>query len=98
MAHVSDSFSAQQGTWAREQFRAFLLLQINRHERIRAQMFPIDVRLLNAEEGIAEFNALLTGGRGLLPEEGRLYHFETVWRQVDGEWQLLEVDWRPVGG
>ena len=65
---------------------------------MRAQLFPISVRLLNAEEAIAEFNALLTGGRGLFPKQGRLVHFETVWRLVDGEWQLLAADWKRAGG
>ena len=97
MSHVHESFTAQQGSLPRERFRGYLLLQLNRHERIRAQLFPIEVHLFNAEEAVAEFNALMTGGRGLFPEQGRLIHFETVWRLNDGDWQLLAANWKRAG-
>ena len=97
MAHVHDDFRGQGGALTREDFRGWLLLQLNRHQRMRAQRFPAEVRLLNAEEAVAEFNVLVTGGRGLLPEEGRLLAVSTVWRRDGDDWLLLEADWTPVG-
>ncbi len=96
MAHVHDEFRGQGGALTREDFRAWLLLQLNRHQRMRAQRFPAEVRLLNAEEAVAEFNVLVTGGRGLLPEEGQLLAVETIWRRDGDDWLLLEADWTPV--
>lgn len=96
MTHVHDEFSGQGGALTREDFHAWLLLQLNRHQRMRAQRFPAEVRLLNAEEAVAEFNVLVTGGRGLLPEEGQLLSVETVWRRDGDDWLLLEADWAPV--
>lgn len=43
-----------------------------------------------------QFTAALTGGSGgLLPESGQIYEVETGWRLDDGEWRLIQADWKP---
>ena len=91
MQMVHREFQGQGGGMTRDEFRRFMIFQMSQHRRLRAQLFPIEVRMPNAEEGVAEFNALITGGSGWLPEEGRLFRIETVWRDEGGDWLLVRI-------
>jgi hypothetical protein len=44
----------------------------------------------------ADFSGLITGGRGLLPERGQMFNFETSWLMIDGQWQLVSAVWEPI--
>lgn len=67
-----------------------------RHRDIDAKLGPVSVELRGQGDAIARFSVLATGGSGgLLPESGQLYQVETGWRQVDGEWRLLNAGWTP---
>lgn len=43
----------------------------------------------------AQFTALVTGGKGLIPSQGALYDLDTDWRLEDGEWRLVYAHWQP---
>ena len=43
MGFIADDFSGQDGSLDRDRFRGFLLTQMNRHTKIRSQLFPITV-------------------------------------------------------
>ncbi|MCG6873384.1 MAG: hypothetical protein LJE84_13955 [Gammaproteobacteria bacterium] len=44
-------------------------------------------------------HVLLFGGfRELLPENGRLYSFDTHWRLEDGEWRMSYAEWESLLG
>ena len=96
MAGVADDFTAQQGSLSRDEFRALLIIQWNRYRRLSAQLGPISVHLTSDTEAQARFQALITGGQGLIPENGQLYDIRTRWRKVDGDWLLAGADWKPV--
>lgn len=96
MEFVAADFSGQGGAVSRDQARRLLLIQLNRHERLQAQLFPILVREVSATEATASFRALVTGGPGWIPESGQVYDFETHWRQVDGDWLVHAASWDPV--
>lgn len=96
MDRVDEAFSGQQGTLMRLEFERFMVLQWNRNQRLYAQLFPISVRAEGPDRASARFKALVTGGRGLLPERGELFQVETTFRRTDGEWLLLSADWVPV--
>ena len=67
-----------------------------RHRDIAASIGPVSVDMRGETEAIARFSVLATGGSGgLLPDSGQVYHFETGWRVVDGEWKLLNARWTP---
>jgi len=93
---VAGEFSGQLGVMSKEEFNRFMIMQWNRNNKLHAQLFPISVRSLGPGMAAADFNGLITGGRGLLPERGQLFHFETTWLEDDGEWLLVTANWEPV--
>ena len=100
MKHVAEDFTGQKGQLDRQQLRALVIYQLNRHQRLHAQLFPISVNETGEETGeetaSAKFRALITGGPGWIPDQGQLYDFETLWRYEDGEWKLSSANWNPV--
>jgi hypothetical protein len=96
MGYVADSFGAQHGTMDRREFHRFMIFQINQNRRLRAQLFPIFVKETAEGMASAHFRVLVTGGAGLLPENGQLFEAATHWLQDDGDWLLLRADWEAV--
>jgi len=96
MDMVAGEFDAQLGTLTRDEFRRFMVMQWNEHNRLRAQLFPIAVRELGEGMAAADFNALITGGRGLLPDSGELFSIRTRWIRIDGDWLLAAAEWEPA--
>jgi len=94
--HVSEDFSGQKGQLDRQQLQSLFIYQLNRHQRLNAQLFPINVTETGEETASANFRALITGGPGWIPDQGQLYDFETLWRSEDGEWKLIGANWNPV--
>ncbi len=67
-----------------------------RYRDIGAKIGPVDVELRGDADAIARFSVLATGGSGgLLPDSGQVFDVETGWRLVDGEWRLLNANWKP---
>jgi hypothetical protein len=96
MDHVADGFEAQEGRMTRDDFRRFLFLQFNQQRRIRAQLFPITVEAQGPNLAEASFNVLVTGGAGLIPDEGQLFSVQTAWVLEGGDWLLWRADWTPI--
>lgn len=94
--HVSEDFSGQNGQLNRQQLMGLVIYQLNRHQRLHAQLFPISVNETGEETASANFRALITGGPGWIPDQGQLYDFETLWRYQGGEWKLTSANWVPV--
>ena len=94
--HVSEDFSGQNGQLNRQQLMGLVIYQLNRHQRLHAQLFPISVNETGEQTASANFRALITGGRGWIPDQGQVYDFETLWRYQDGEWKLTNANWNPV--
>jgi hypothetical protein len=96
MEHFAEDFSGQQEVMTREQVRAMILFQLNRHQRLQVQLFPIRVKETGSNSASASFTALVTGGPNWIPENGQLYDFETRWILVDNEWLLQSANWKPA--
>lgn len=96
MKHIADDFKGQNGAMTRDQARALVIFQLNRYERLQAQLFPIRVSSENADTASASFRALVTGGPNWIPDSGQMYNFQTRWRLVDDEWLLQSANWTPV--
>ena len=96
MEYVSDDFSGQHGVMDRERLRAYVVLQLNRYQRLQGRLFPIDVEDLGDGLATAWFRALVTGGANWIPENGQMFEFETHWRLEDGDWRLTAANWEPV--
>jgi len=96
MEHVAASFSGQDEAMTKDQLNAFVLYQLHRHQRLHAQLFPIQVIDFGSEEAEARFRVLVTGGAGWLPESGRVYEINTRWQRQNDEWLLTGASWKPV--
>lgn len=96
MNHVADGFNGQNGQVNRDELRGLVMYQLNKYQRLSAQLFPI--RVTETGEGLAsaKFRALITGGAQWLPENGQIYDFDTHWSKASGEWMLVKANWTPV--
>ncbi len=97
MDAVAEGFQAQGGAMTREDFSRYLLLQMSERRRVQAQLFPVTIELNGPNHAEARFKALLTGGEGLIPDEGRVLDIETEWVLENGEWLLWRARWRAAG-
>ena len=75
MEHIAEDFTGQGGAVTRYQARAMFIYQLNRHERLQAQLFPIHVTESSENTAIAVFRALVTGGPNWIPESGQVFDF-----------------------
>lgn len=96
MRHIAEDFHGQGGQMNREQLRAYVLLQFRRYKNLSARLLPITVQEVSPQEATADFRALVTGGPGLIPEDGQLYQFNTHWRLEGDEWLLAAAWWEPA--
>lgn len=93
-APVAEDFAAGEGM-DRQRFRAFVALSMLRQQAVGASVGPLDVQLLG-DRARVDFNLLLTGGPGVLPERANAYRVQTGWRLLDGEWRLISATWKPA--
>lgn len=96
MEYLTPDFRGRDGTLTRDQVQAMVVFRLNRHKRLQAQLFPIQVLTRAGGEAEARFRALVTGGPKWLPESGQVFDFVTRWRLMDGQWLLYAADWDPV--
>jgi len=96
MSHVAEDFNGQNGLLNREELQRFVILQLNRHQRLHAQLMPIHVSETGDGMAAASFKALITGGPNWIPDSGQIYEFETQWIKLDDEWLLQSASWTPT--
>jgi hypothetical protein len=96
MSHVAEDFDGQNGLLNRDELQRFVILQLNQHQRLHAQLMPIRVSETGDDTASASFRALITGGPNWIPDSGQIYDFETGWIKLDGEWLLLSATWTPT--
>jgi hypothetical protein len=95
MQRVAEDFSGQNGVMNKQQVNAIVLYQLHRNQRVHAQLLPVHVTSDSPDLAEAKFSALVTGGPGLLPDQGQKFEFHTFWQRRDGEWKLVKADWDP---
>ena len=98
LAPLADDFTGV--TWNMDERAARLLLlrELRAREQLRARVFDIDVELRGESRAVANFQVVLTGGSGLIPETGRWYRVESGWRLDGNDWKLVSAEWEPVAG
>lgn len=96
VAPLAEDFGAE--TWNLDPRGVRLLLQreMRAHDRLRARLVDVSVQMHGTDRAIADFNAILTGGSGLIPHRGGWYQVRTGWRHDDGEWMLISASWEEV--
>ncbi|MGY6587259.1 MAG: hypothetical protein ACXIUB_03120 [Wenzhouxiangella sp.] len=96
MAPLADDFGTE--TWNMDPRAVRLLIQreLRASNRLRARVFDIDVVVHDNQRATVEFQAVLTGGSGLIPDRRGWYRFRTGWRKEDDEWLLISAAWEEV--
>ena len=64
-----------------------------RYRDVGLTLGPLDIEV-RGQHATVRFTAALTGARMFL-DSGQVYDVETGWRLGDGEWQLVNANWRP---
>ena len=54
----------------------------------------VELNKHNTQLASLESTALVTGGRGLIPEDGRLYKITSEWRLYDEQWKITKLSWK----
>lgn len=98
MAPLAEDFSAETWDLDRRAVQLLLLRELRSHERIRARIFDIEVELFAEQRANAQFQVVLTGGRGLVPEQGSWYRVHTGWRHDGSDWELIAARWERLAG
>lgn len=96
MAPVADDFLAADGRIDRRALGLLARRERLAREAVRVRRVDTRVDLVTDQRAVAVFNALATGGSGLLPDEGRLWRVETGWRLDSGRWRMISARWDPV--
>lgn len=65
-----------------------------RYGDVGVSVGPLDVQV-EEQHATVSFTAALTGGTGMLPDSGQVHDVETGWRLENGEWQLVNANWKP---
>jgi len=56
---------------------------------------PLTVEMSAGRARVA-FNAVLSGGQGLLPDQAQAYQVDSSWRLDGGDWRMIALQWQPV--
>ncbi len=52
---------------------------------------------VSGEKALAEVNAIITEGRGVIPEDMGGYRFTVIFRKEGSEWKVINAEWKDVG-
>lgn len=96
LAPLAEDFGAE--TWNLDPRGVRLLLQreMRAHDRLRARLVDVSIQMHGTDRATAEFNAILTGGSGLIPHRGGWYRVSTGWRRDGNDWMMISASWEEV--
>ena len=93
LGFIHPNFTSDKGA-DREWIKRTMALYSLRHDQINIIISNVLISAKDPHTMLAEFHALTTGGKGLLPEQGGLYQVHTQWRKEDGDWKLVYAKWK----
>ena len=101
MKPVADDFAGHgddEVNLDRKQLQQFLvLLRMRNGGEVHAKPGPITVTVQGGDRATADFQLLVTGGSGLLPDNGQMEQVRTGWRLDGGDWKLISAEWKASG-
>jgi hypothetical protein len=92
MKNFAEDFSGSEGM-DHKQFRQYVSLIWLRHKDIGIQMGPLDVTMMD-DRATVNFTVALSGGEGLIPDQGQIYQVQTGWRRKGDDWLLISANWK----
>jgi hypothetical protein len=79
----------------RKEFQRYLtLVQMQEGGSLHATLGPLTIALQGADHATADFTMLVTGGKGLIPNDGQMLQLHTGWRLDGSKWELISADWK----
>ncbi|MDT8408502.1 MAG: hypothetical protein RQ741_02765 [Wenzhouxiangellaceae bacterium] len=93
MDSIADDFIAGNGGLDKRALRLLLMRERMARQRVRTRRFDTVIEFIGENRARAGFQALATGGTGLVPNEGQLWRIETGWRRDGDRWLLISADW-----
>jgi hypothetical protein len=93
---LTDNFTTGEGQTPVD-VKRLLLAHFLRNQNIGVMRTGTEVSLDDSyrDQATARFQALVTGGEGLLPERGRQFQVESRWLFQNGDWYLDRLEWKP---
>lgn len=90
---LHDNFVSEKGH-NKDWVKRTLLLHTLRHDSTQVVLSNISVELKDPATATADFHALATGGKGLIPDQGGAYRLHTEWRKDGNDWLLIHAKWK----
>jgi len=94
--HLAEDFRSSDGLQRRE-IRGLMFHYFRRYPSISVVTSKRAIRI-QGQQAEVTLEALLLGGKGLLPERGRRYALSMRWQKTDDEWLLARIKWQPADG
>ncbi|MCG6975384.1 MAG: hypothetical protein LJE56_03120 [Acidiferrobacterales bacterium] len=95
LKHLAEGFRGPQDMNVR-QVRQLMAAHYFRNRNINVVLAGMRIQI-NGIDASVNFNAVVTGGAGTLPDQLQYYDVETVWRKMDDDWRIIRADWSPAG-
>lgn len=96
LEHLAEEFRTAENLQQRE-LRAMMLYYFRRYPDIRIVTHNRNIRV-QSDQADVRLDALLLGGRNVLPEQGQHYSVMMRWHKLDGKWYLYRIRWQSRGG
>jgi hypothetical protein len=96
LERLADDFRGNDGLGRRE-VRSLMFYYFRRYPSITVLTSNRDIRV-QGERADVTLDALLLGGKGLLPERGRRYALSMRWHKQGDEWLLARINWQSANG
>ncbi len=93
MRPIAEDFIAGTGSLNRNALMLLVRRERMAREEVRIQRMNTRVELVSSDRATATFQAIGTGGTGLIPDEGQLWNVETGWRKQEDDWQMISARW-----
>lgn len=94
--NLAENFRTENGM-QRKQIQGVMFYQFRRYPRIEILITNRDIRV-QGEQADVTLDALVMGGKTLLPEQGSLYAVSMRWHRNQGQWLLSRIKWRKRTG
>ncbi len=93
LKHVADDFARQSGGFDRKEITRTLAGVFLSNQKINVVLTIREVKIAGKQATVV-FNALATGGEGLLPERAQGWDFISEWRRDGSEWKVFSAEWK----
>ncbi len=79
-----------------EKIKQHMMLLRLRKQKLSVTLTHVQIKAddYNSQLATMEANVMITGGSGLLPDDGRLLKIRGSWRLFDDEWRLTQLNWQ----